>query len=47
MFNLKKAILPTPVSVEDFGKKVKIGEVANAACHITAKGEGTVFEEAV
>ena len=47
MFNIKKAILPTPVSVEDMGKKVKIGEVANAACRLTVKGEGIVFEEAV
>lgn len=47
MFNLQKAIIPTPQSVTDFGKTVKIGEISKPDFKFTYVGEGEVFESAV
>ena len=47
MFNLKKSIIPSPVTVIDNEKKVKIGEVANADFSLKLHGGGTIFDEAV
>lgn len=47
MFNLKKSIIPSPVTVIDNEKKVKIGEVANADFSLKLQGSGTIFDEAV
>lgn len=47
MFNLKNAIIPTPVKIEDKGGCVKIGEVSSPAFSLCFKGEGEVFSEAV
>lgn len=47
MFNLKKALIPTPVKVNDGNAVIKIGEYPQGNFTFTAKGEGEVFSEAV
>ena len=47
MFDLKNAILPVPVEIEDREKKICLGEKTKGKINIFTKGSGDVFCEAV
>lgn len=46
MFNLQKAIIPTPVKIEDNKGEIKIASLASAGFNLCFNGDGEVFEEA-
>lgn len=47
MFCLKNAIIPAPMQMEDRGKAVMIGHIADSNVAFRADGDGEVFEQAV
>ena len=47
MFNLEKALMPTPVFVENLNNNIKIGNTSNGSFSFSAMGDGDVFDEAV
>lgn len=47
MFNLKNAIIPTPVKINDLGKGIKIGTVSNCKYTVLAPYDTDMVKEAV
>ena len=46
MFNLQKAIIPTPVEIQDKDGKIKIASLSNPEFSFDFAGSGDVFDEA-
>ncbi len=47
MFNLQKAIIPTPVKLQDNNGKIKIASLSKAEFHFDFAGSGDIFDEAM